>query len=1150
MASSSQAPLLKRAVASRPDPSVVFDNIPGANDNDDDNDKKKKSRCKVTDCFRSLALVLLGFAFAAIIVVGSIGLARSFGSITVTDVRVCGTLDLSCVDTVVPLPWFVPQPGPVVFNRRAVVPRAMPGFDYLVKSPPRHTNLILGNPASAVHVKFPARLLGYEGQTFHIYSNTSFEHTVSFSDEYDVPDAGEACRWGGATFDKARKHSVARFDGTPGAHLAFQVVACGSVITLTIHGVNMCPTTGPEACVSPTVGNFHVDTANVTQSLTAREAVIANVSGTMLSYSTLRVVTGSITNLTSDTIGAMTGVIRGLSSTTFEAVTGSIRALTCANGTFGSLFSVNGTFGSLSSTSASVGSLSATTLQAVSGTINTLASTVFSCGSATISTLSSTTISAGTAAVNTLSAAAMTCTSATITLLESVSATITTIMANDVTVSGSLRLTDMSKKIINVGPTRLYKTVSAALHQFNKLHVGDVEIRLDRGSYVDTINLGTNSSVSGSLSILGDTRSFIGTTFTVGRPSVSGENPDIFRYQVTTSVPGLGPFRAVGAEYDIETPSVSGSGQLYGDGPGGSATDGCTASAPGTFTGKIAIVERGTCDFVTKSTNAEAAGALATIVFQNVADDPVRFGLYQAVLRPRVSVMISRADATALLAGIAANSSLVITITQIAPSPVFWPPAFGDNALQVSTPGTNPDFSAWGVVPGDEVVISVDASTRMRRTVASMSGGMLVFTAPLNQQFSRVGTSLTFLPSVSIAPLPGSTAPGGMTVHSGSAVSVDGIRFLPDGGTNRGGVTIEHSSSATLARCVFDGSDFVVRQGSTASLPGGGGGGGGGCTSLNGMVHIHDNSHVRADTFHVLASIGPVSIQRASSLHVEGLFQTVWTGVIMSDASLTANTLAMSNYSSTLYPALYMDRQSRASISHMQFLGTGLDQTWIAAWLKHGSSLATEVFSARTHKTAIVAQDASRVSIANSTEYLSDNPELPKYQISPGSTYSEYARTSGSEEERIISHTRANSYLNHAHEIQTINNSTTPIFVWTGIQQESVVGYERLFVGRTFTLINLNSVAHTLDIGSSSRFVHVNANRYTFPIQPGSCIRFTVLSPTLVHVCVIPPSGTFSSSLPAKREVRSAEAAKEKEKEAEAMATEETLESVKPAYER
>ncbi|HWU91012.1 MAG TPA: PA domain-containing protein, partial [Kofleriaceae bacterium] len=49
---------------------------------------------------------------------------------------------------------------------------------------------------------------------------------------------------------------------------------------------------------------------------------------------------------------------------------------------------------------------------------------------------------------------------------------------------------------------------------------------------------------------------------------------------------------------------------------------GCAAYAPGTFTGKIALIDRGVCGFVIKVKNAQDAGALAVVIADNAAGSP------------------------------------------------------------------------------------------------------------------------------------------------------------------------------------------------------------------------------------------------------------------------------------------------------------------------------------------------------------------------------------------------------------------------------------------------------------------------------------------------------------------------------------------------
>src|SRR6185503_2802501 len=67
---------------------------------------------------------------------------------------------------------------------------------------------------------------------------------------------------------------------------------------------------------------------------------------------------------------------------------------------------------------------------------------------------------------------------------------------------------------------------------------------------------------------------------------------------------------------------TSGSGVLARTGTSSSTADACngaTAPAAGSLTGKIALIRRGTCTFYEKSKNAEAAGAAAVVIYNNVA---------------------------------------------------------------------------------------------------------------------------------------------------------------------------------------------------------------------------------------------------------------------------------------------------------------------------------------------------------------------------------------------------------------------------------------------------------------------------------------------------------------------------------------------------
>jgi hypothetical protein len=82
-------------------------------------------------------------------------------------------------------------------------------------------------------------------------------------------------------------------------------------------------------------------------------------------------------------------------------------------------------------------------------------------------------------------------------------------------------------------------------------------------------------------------------------------------------------FLAQGAEFgpDLTTSGVSSTIRLVDDGSG-TTTDGCEAIP--IMTGAIALIDRGTCDFVVKVKNAQNAGAIAVIVANNRDGDSVQ----------------------------------------------------------------------------------------------------------------------------------------------------------------------------------------------------------------------------------------------------------------------------------------------------------------------------------------------------------------------------------------------------------------------------------------------------------------------------------------------------------------------------------------------
>ncbi len=86
---------------------------------------------------------------------------------------------------------------------------------------------------------------------------------------------------------------------------------------------------------------------------------------------------------------------------------------------------------------------------------------------------------------------------------------------------------------------------------------------------------------------------------------------------------GLGPYMMGPAGFGprLTQPGITADAVLVNDGVG-VTTDGCEPLAPGSATGVILIIDRGTCNFTVKVKNAQDAGALAVIVADNAAGAP------------------------------------------------------------------------------------------------------------------------------------------------------------------------------------------------------------------------------------------------------------------------------------------------------------------------------------------------------------------------------------------------------------------------------------------------------------------------------------------------------------------------------------------------
>ncbi|HEY0554785.1 MAG TPA: PA domain-containing protein [Thermoanaerobaculia bacterium] len=121
---------------------------------------------------------------------------------------------------------------------------------------------------------------------------------------------------------------------------------------------------------------------------------------------------------------------------------------------------------------------------------------------------------------------------------------------------------------------------------------------------------------------------------------------------VTVLAPAaLGALRVGTATFGpaLASPGVTGDVALAidpADGAGPSTTDGCSAITTN-LTGKIALLDRGTCGFVVKAKNAQNAGAIGVLIADNVAGSPPAgmSGVDPTVTIPSVRISLANGNA-------------------------------------------------------------------------------------------------------------------------------------------------------------------------------------------------------------------------------------------------------------------------------------------------------------------------------------------------------------------------------------------------------------------------------------------------------------------------------------------------------------------------
>ncbi|MGE5116911.1 MAG: S8 family serine peptidase [Betaproteobacteria bacterium] len=133
----------------------------------------------------------------------------------------------------------------------------------------------------------------------------------------------------------------------------------------------------------------------------------------------------------------------------------------------------------------------------------------------------------------------------------------------------------------------------------------------------------------------------------------------------------------------------------------------CGSLPAGSLTGKIALISRGTCTFSTKIRNAQAAGASAVLVANNVAGDPTAMASDGTANQPTVpAYMVGKVDGQSLLGHDGASAVIGAALTYIQTTNADIMAGFSSQGPTDVDFRVKPDV----VAPGVNVLSSVPAS--------------------------------------------------------------------------------------------------------------------------------------------------------------------------------------------------------------------------------------------------------------------------------------------------------------------------------------------------------------------------------------------------------------------------------------------------------
>jgi minor extracellular serine protease Vpr len=125
-------------------------------------------------------------------------------------------------------------------------------------------------------------------------------------------------------------------------------------------------------------------------------------------------------------------------------------------------------------------------------------------------------------------------------------------------------------------------------------------------------------------------------------------------------------------------------------------SDGCASVDPGA-SGKLAIIDRGTCSFSQKVANAKAAGAVAVLIVNNVAGDPIAMARTAGFDDDLPAVMIGLREGAALRTSGATTGSAVMVFQEFITANKDILASFSGQGPTLVDVAVKPDLTSVGV---------------------------------------------------------------------------------------------------------------------------------------------------------------------------------------------------------------------------------------------------------------------------------------------------------------------------------------------------------------------------------------------------------------------------------------------------------------------